>query len=157
MADVGGTPLGGLGFPSLQSRPIYPAVLSHSPAEAGAGGTWVSGELLGGCPCPHFHPRAASLGTAPGCGSCKDGSASSFTTGPIRLQSEHAAFYLSFPTQLIPEDLSLPNPGADVSLSLLRCWTPAFQVSIPATFPPHCSCSLLRSHLIFWLSLGGDT
>lgn len=83
-----------------------------------AGGTWVFEELLhsvpgvaGGCPCSCFHPRAASLGTAPGCGSCKDGSASPFAADPIRLQSEHTAFYLSFPTQVIPEDLSLPNLG----------------------------------------------
>ncbi|KAM4757445.1 toll/interleukin-1 receptor domain-containing adapter protein isoform 3-T7 [Cyanocitta cristata] len=33
--------------------------------------------------------------------------------------------------QVIPEDLSLPNPGADASRSLLRCQTPAFQERCP--------------------------
>lgn len=138
-----GRPLEGLASPPCSPGPFTLPVLSHSPPEAGAGGTWMFGELLGGCPCPHFHSGAASLGTTPGCGSCKDGSASTFAAGPIRLQSEHgAAFYLSFPTQVIPEDLSLPNPGADASLSLLRCWTPAFQVGIPPTsLTVHAHCS----------------
>lgn len=103
-----GGPWEDLASPPCSLGPFALPVLSHFPAEAGAAGSWGHLGVQGApprctwgsrwVPCPHFHPRAASLGTAPGRGSCKDGSASPFTADPIRLQSEHSAFHLSFPT-----------------------------------------------------------